>query len=650
MAAGLMACNDFLDRQPLSAIPEEAYFNQEAQLAAYAVTLYDGLILSHSATGFGIFGADMHTDNMAAKSHNDRYLPGQWKVPQTEDVNQGWSFYNIRACNYFFDQVLPNYEAKKIKGDAENIDHYIGEMYFLRACAYFEKLQMFGDFPIIRHTLPDDNPPLIEASKRFPRNEVARFIIEDLDSAIVYTKEVAPDGAKNRISRYAAQLLKSRVALYEACWLKNFKGTAFVPGGAGWPGADMYPNYAYPAGGIDDEIDHFFGLAMTSAAVVADAFTLTPNTGTLQQAAGDPQNPYYDMYCESDLSGYSEVIMWRQYNHGLGVTHNVPVTAQLGGGGIGLTRGMVDGFLMANGLPIYDGASGYAGDNDIDQVRTDRDGRLWLFLKEPGQKNVLYFNSIGTHATLVEPYPTILEGNEAWSYSTGYAIRKGASFDQAQCINWGGSTGSIAFRAGEAYLNYIEACYERTGSIDAKADAYWKAIRQRALVDDDYNATIAATDMTKEALNDWGAYSAGSLVDPTLYNIRRERRCELMAEALRFMDLQRWRAMDQMVATPYHIEGFKLWSPVIEGWYGADLKYGTDDANVSAPTLSDYLRPYQISPRSLAFNGYRWNMAHYLSPIAAQNFLNTVTGSTGASILYQNPGWPKSANQGATGL
>ncbi len=33
------------------------------------------------------------------------------------------------------------------------------------------------------------------------------------------------------------------------------------------------------------------------------------------------------------------------------------------------------------------------------------------------------------------------------------------------------------FRSVEALLNYIEACYERTGAIDATADRYWKAIR-----------------------------------------------------------------------------------------------------------------------------------------------------------------------------
>ena len=77
----------------------------------------------------------------------------------------------------------------------------------------------------------------------------------------------------------------------------------------------------------------------------------------------------------------------------------------------------------------------------------------------------------------------------------------------------------------------------------------------------------AATVMAKEAENDWGAYSAGNLIDATLYNIRRERRSELIAEGLRYMDLCRWRSMDQLMTTPYHIEGFHLWNTPMESWY-----------------------------------------------------------------------------------
>ena len=75
--------------------------------------------------------------------------------------------------------------------------------------------------------------------------------------------------------------------------------------------------------------------------------------------------------------------------------------------------------------------------------------------------------------------------------------------------------------------------------------------------------------MTKEKL-DWGAYSGGQLLtDATLYNIRRERRCELMGEGSRWRDLIRWRALEQMSKEPYFVEGFHLWNTPMQTWYEA---------------------------------------------------------------------------------
>jgi len=313
---------------------------------------------------------------------------------------------------------------------------------------------------------------------------------------------------------------------------------------------------------------------------------------------------------------------------------------------------------MANGLPIYAAGSGYEGDDYIADVRKNRDGRLWLFLKEPGQINVIWDSPEGTHASPIEETPPITHSDGGRRYVTGYTIRKGASFYGNQCGNWLGYTGMPVFRAVEAYLNYMEACYEKNGTLDPKAQDYWRAIRNRARTDADFNKTITATDMEQEKKNDWGAYSGGQLVDATLYNIRRERRCELMSEGYRYDDLKRWRSMDQMITTPYHIEGFKIWGPMAE-WYntGADgssiLIYGLDNdqSNVSSPQLGVYLRPYEILGRSLVLEGYKWTMAHYLSPIAIQNFLNTTENNDiSQSPIYQNPGWPLSANQGATDL
>ncbi len=53
-------------------------------------------------------------------------------------------------------------------------------------------------------------------------------------------------------------------------------------------------------------------------------------------------------------------------------------------------------------------------------------------------------------------------------------------------------------------------------------------------------------------------------MDPTLYSIRRERRTELMAEGLRWMDLIRWRSLDQLMKQPYQLEGFHLWNTPME--------------------------------------------------------------------------------------
>lgn len=650
IAAGLVAttvfaasCTKVLEQQPPSAIIPENYLNEESQLAAYAIGRYD-ILPSHGNWSFGTFGTDGNTDNMATPTINERWVPGQWRVGAE---GGDWSFGNIYQMNYFLEKVIPKWTANQITGNTTSINHYIGEMYFLRAFEYFNKLQALGDFPIVRSTLPDSRDPLVAASQRAPRTEVARFILSDLDSAITLLQTTSPAG-KSRISKPVAQLFKSRVALYEGTWLKYFKGTALVPNGPGWPGKDKSynANYQFQSGSIDGEIEYFLTEAMSASKAVADAVQLVNNTGIIESP--NNENPYFNMFSATNMSGYSEVLLWRQYATAI-VTHNVPVYAQSGNYGVGLTKSMVESFLMANGLPIYAAGSGYQGDDSLQTIRADRDGRLQLFLKQPGQRNMLLNIGVGTHGTAVEPIPQIWVSSWENKYSTGYAIRKGLTYDGAQTNNGQGFTGSITFRAAEAYLNYIEASYEKTGALDVTALDYWQKLRTRAKVSTDISATINATEMAKET-QDWGAYSANQLVNTTLYNIRRERRNELMAEGLRLMDLKRWRALDQMIATPYHVEGFKLWGP-IRNWYTpAQLVYGggNSSAVVSDPALSQYLRPYEIRNNAIGYAGVRWNTAHYLSPIAIQHFTITANGSDlSTSPIYQNPGWPMQAGQGA---
>ena len=73
-----------------------------------------------------------------------------------------------------------------IAGDENKIRQYIGELHFFRAYAYFSLYKSFGDLPIVTEAMPDNEAILVAANKRSPRNEVARFILADLDSAVTY--------------------------------------------------------------------------------------------------------------------------------------------------------------------------------------------------------------------------------------------------------------------------------------------------------------------------------------------------------------------------------------------------------------------------------------------------------------------------------
>lgn len=659
----ITSCDDFLDREPLSDAAPEIYFSEASQLVSFLDKIYKDILPSHTAWTYGIYGEDSGTDNQTGLDAQIRYTSDLWKVPNTEKDN--WNFESIYKTNFFLSHVMPKYGEKLdgseniIAGSLPIIKHYIGEAFFLRACEYFKRYQMFGDFPIITEPLPDNMEILTEASKRMPRTKVARFILSDLDKAIELLGAV--DMPTTRINKDAALLLKSRVSLFEGTWLKYFQGTPFVPKGEGWLGTskEYNSNFNFESGNIDNEIKFFLNEAMNSSKAVAEKYkgSLTPNTGMVQQSIDEPENPYYEMFAQENLSSFSEVLLWRQYARGI-VTHNVNMAAGHGNYGNGMTRAYVNNFLMKDGTPVYthgdyvNGDGYYMGDKTIADVRINRDSRLHVFLKEPGQKNILIENIEGDNAMLVEPYPVITIVDQERCYNTGYSLRKGGAFDQKYYANGGGYTAAICYRASEALLNYIEASYEKNQLLDATAKSYWILLRERAGITAPIETTINATDMSKEAENDWGAYSKGEvLTDKWLYNIRRERRSELLAEGLRYMDLRRWRSMDQMINTPYFVEGMHFWNTPIQNWYPPKdiISDGSDKSTVSSPTLSEYLRPYQKNSKQIGYSGFTWKMAHYLHPIMIKQFL--ITSPDGQTIsdspIYQNPYWPTIADKPA---
>ncbi len=662
LACGMLmaSCNDFLKQEPLTEITPTDYYKDATQLQAVANAFYQTVLPYHSGAGYGTFAYDNGTDNQTGSNGDSKYKKGSWK---TSNDNSSWSWNNIRDINYQLNMAQSNYENGLIAGDENKIRQYIGELHFFRAYAYFSLYKSFGDLPIVTEAMPDNEAILVAANKRSPRNEVARFILADLDSAVTYME---PDGweATTRISPAVAHLFASRVALFEGSWLTNFAGTPFVPNGEGWPGKakDYNANYQYPTGSVEAEAQFFFKKAVDEAAIVGDAYVgkLDKNTGIVPQSLSDT-NPYFYKFGNTDMSAYPEVLLWKAYNKGKGVTDNIEVAVNRGNTYTGFTRGMIDAFLMEDGKPTYAHHDGYVyEDTTTYAVVRNRDPRLFIFLKRPGQKNVLQGedNTIAAEQVRpIEPVPQVFTRSFDVTYTTGYAIRKGGTFNQNLAENQAGYTASITFRATEALLNYIEAQYMLDRHLNAKSISYWKAIREAA----DPQTTIAATDMAQELKGytdgsgtqyDWGAFSAGkALTDPTLYSIRRERRTELMAEGLRWMDLIRWRSLDQLMKQPYQLEGFHLWNTPMEKWYTVDqlVDDGSVTATVSSRKLTEYFRPYQIVSTNMLYNGMTWSMAQYLQPMPLRQFMLTAPDhkTYGDSPLYQNPYWPMEPDEAA---
>lgn len=126
---------------------------------------------------------------------------------------------------------------------------------------------------------------------------------------------------------------------------------------------------------------------MQAAAAVADHVQLAENSHVMNPPYNTLYgwNPYFEMFSQPDLSNVEEVLLWKQYNLSLTVSHCVGARLK-NGDRTGLTRSLIKTFLMKDGLPIY-ASNSTIDDRTVSDEKKDRDERLQLFVwgeKMPG--------------------------------------------------------------------------------------------------------------------------------------------------------------------------------------------------------------------------------------------------------------------------
>lgn len=491
----ITACdNDFLDRQPLDATTSDVFFDTPEQMRAYINIFYN----RSNFPKYANHGSDFDSDNQITGTPNIR-LKGTRVVSTTGSIG----FSNVRQINFFFD----NYRRVEENYELEDYQQYLGEAYFFRALIYFNLMRSYGDIQIITKELNTDSPELY--NPRNPRNEVADFIIHQLDSAATYLTADKTTGA-GRLNRWMALLIQSRVALYEGSWEKYHKNTPF-----GVENADP---------------DKYFAKAVEAAEELIDGGVYSVyNTG-------NPESDYKELFTQLNYATNSEMMFWQNFDQGVtlgdGAFTNDRFFRMKTPTNKTITKQLADAYLCTDGRPIS-GNILFGGYETLASEAENRDPRFYQTIGTPDQ--VWQINSNGDKNLWSSAY-NILNTSADYNAPSGYIIQKGYNPNTMYHVQQYEESPGMIYRYAEVLLNYAEAKAELGTLTQADIDKSIKHLRDRVGM-----PNLLLTSIETDPNWDFPDLS------PVINEIRRERRVELAAEGFRWDDIARWAAADELI-------------------------------------------------------------------------------------------------------
>ncbi|GIJ94321.1 RagB/SusD family nutrient uptake outer membrane protein [Capnocytophaga stomatis] len=449
---------------------------------------------------------------------------------------------------------LDNYS--KVPGTTK--EKYAAEVRFFRALFYWQKVARFGDVPLILKKVGDSSPEIF--GPREPRNKVMDAVLEDLNFAVDNLPEKSAAEA-GRLHKDAALALKSRIALWEGTYRKYHQ--------------------------LGDE------RVFLQAAVEASEELMTK--GYELYSTGKPEQDYRDLFIKEDLAGNKESILHRTYLRSVENGRH-EYSRQAKGSNNGCSKDFVEYYLFKDGKPIS--ANSAYDDSTPAKEAENRDPRYAQTIATPG------FVKTSSVPPVVVNLPEI--GTPVTT--TGYWFIKGMSSDPKQEEAYSSDTDMFIFRYAEVLLNYAEAKYELGSLSQEDLNKSINKIRDR----------VGMPHLTMSVAADAKASDYGYSVDPLLYEIRRERRIELVGEGFRFNDILRWKA-GKLINNPKTVKGMKLTDALKAEYNSAAVNKLTVDGD-------KYLVVYPAYQ-----NGYTWDDKMYLYPIPTDQLL--LVG------YKQNPGW-----------
>jgi len=469
-------CTKDLDLSPQDTITDAAFWKTPDDFKLAANNLYSCL----AELNFG------DTESDIAFNVNNSISNGSYQTSETSDEWNNAYIY-IRRCNNLIEKAAASAIYDEIK-------KYEAEALFFRAYNYWRLLRLFGGVPKITKVLDLDSPELYQ--QKADRGEIADLIISDLTLAAAYlpiSTELEPADV-GRITKSAADALRSRVALFEGTWIKFRDG---------------------------ENAGKYLDIAIEASATVMSSGQHTLYTG-------NGASSYRYLFIEEG-DDTEETILDRRYQKDIAGQVQPALIQRIG---YLPTKKMADMYLCTDGLPVNK-SSLFQGYNTQVSEYQDRDPRMTMTMMLPGSTT-----KQPSYASGVQSWPFYPQRNP----NTGYMLYKYMSenvFANSQGESPNFSFDNHIIRYAEVLLIYAEARFEKDGAIsDADLNASINLLRQRAGMVELTNAFVASNnlDMRNE--------------------IRRERTVELAFENFRYDDLRRWKTAETEM--PMAIKGIKV--------------------------------------------------------------------------------------------
>lgn len=535
--------NGFMDRTPLDQQTVETVFTNNENFKTYMWRFYvNRSFMAYEYSNYNADITDSYSDNTCGQLSLNSTNKYAWDKVVVPTSGGGWNFSTIRALNLMLDNI------DKSQLTEEQKEHWRSVGYFFKALDYFWLMERFGDVPYLEHYITDgDKEELYKAAT--PRRELAAKILELLEYARNHIG--TQNDGENTINVDCINALISRFGLFEGTWQK------------------------YHGLSTDSEYNKYLQASFNASSELMKKYT--------------ELIPSYDAVFNSlSLAGKPGIILYKDYQNTSGYGHLYIRYTRAYALGNHPTADLVKSYLCTDGKPIYTSSvfmgDKSTGDAPMNVEFQNRDRRLYYTVVPPYR----IYNSKGKPCTGTAWYPNFKrteypedsrfldlmneicaeDGSEKtlpilqWEgkmigevphladnrYNLGqiYVNSLGGYYlwkyynTSSDIASGQADTDAPIFRMGEILVNHAEAAFE-LGQFDQEvADATINKLRKRAHIADMKVAEITADfDPTRD--ND---------IAPVLWEIRRERRVELVAEGFRFRDIRRWKKGEYLNKVP----------------------------------------------------------------------------------------------------